>query len=74
MLCGGNALFSTGLVLCTFRVRFLHFHYAENRGSKIKLKVEGTLVKVWERSVHPDYNRYLELDLYSGKKTAAPLG
>ncbi|MGB9825855.1 MAG: HD domain-containing protein [Desulfofundulus sp.] len=44
------------------------------RGSKIKLKVEGTLVKVWERSVHPDYNRYLELDLYSGKKTAAPLG
>lgn len=44
------------------------------RGSRVNLKVMGTLVRVREESNHPAYNRHLELDLCSGKAEAKPLG
>ncbi|WP_018085671.1 HD domain-containing protein [Desulfurispora thermophila] len=36
------------------------------RGSKVNLKVKGSLLEVWEKSIHPSYNRHLKMDLCSG--------
>ncbi|ERM91288.1 HD domain-containing protein [Caldanaerobacter subterraneus] len=33
------------------------------RGSKVNLTVKGTIVQVKEESIHPDYNRCIEIDL-----------
>jgi len=35
--------------------------------------VSATVVQVMEESIHPTYNRYLELDLCSGKAKSKPL-
>ncbi|KUK31701.1 MAG: HD domain protein [Thermoanaerobacterales bacterium 50_218] len=43
------------------------------RGSRVNLTVKGTVVQVREESTHPAYDRYLELDLCSGKVEVKPL-
>lgn len=43
------------------------------RGSRVYLTVDGSLIKVREESTHPAYNRYLELDVYSGKSKVCSL-
>jgi CBS domain-containing protein len=43
------------------------------RGSRVDLMVSATVVQVREESIHPAYNRCLELDLYSGKVKSTPL-
>lgn len=43
------------------------------RGSRVNLTVKATVVHVREESAHPAYNRYLELDLCSGRAEVKPL-
>lgn len=43
------------------------------RDSKVTLKVKGTVVEVKEESIHPSYNRCLEMDLRSGISEVRPM-
>ncbi|MDK2926608.1 MAG: hypothetical protein PWR31_298 [Bacillota bacterium] len=43
------------------------------RGSSVNLTVRETVVRVNEESIHPSYNRYLELNICTGRMEMKPL-